>query len=173
MRARSRCGGTSSSTLAHARPPSARPFDPLLGPLDLRPHPPTTLPPACRFGLDPHGREPPKPAPARARAPPPPWGDPVGYGLVRFPVRLGCFEGVVVWVSALTVVHSVLWVSLEVMHSVSCRGSFRRRGPHVVSGWCFSRLRCRSVGLRCALRSSCLRLTAVFGQTSPLPPQVD
>lgn len=155
-----------SPTLGPSRPATLRPLDP-------RPHPPATRPPADRIGRDPHGREPPEPEPTRARPPPAPWGDPVGYCLVCCPVRLGCLEGVVVWVRPLTVVHSVLWVSLDVIHSVTCRGSFRRRGACVVSGWCFSRLRCRSVGLRCALRSSCLRLTSLHGQTAPLPPQVD
>lgn len=57
----------------------------------------------------------------------------------------------------------LLWVLL------GCGGLCR--GCRVVSGWCFSRLRCRSVGLRFA---RCARASLfVPGQSSPLPPQVD
>lgn len=44
-------------------------------------------------------------------------------------------------------------------------------GFRVVSGWCFSRLHCRSVGLRFAFHARASLF--VCGQSGPLPPQVD
>jgi len=112
MPTRSRCG-------QRRAPPDPQPCR--LDSRPARPAAPRPFPPAADLAarsarVEPRRRPSPSPpTPAHAH-PPAPWGDPVGYGLVPIPVRLGCLEGGVVCGSALTVVHSRLWMTLGLVH---------------------------------------------------------